>query len=212
MMTGNQIPVFEDDDDRNYRDWVRAGLDTAVEQAGPVKIRTVTVPPGRWVPVLTAGHPGTLREPDTRQVVEVFQDNGHDVDFDIWDDRSVSFAGSGHPIHGTVDTRASDYPADGWRVRWVPYDDSTLRRMDVEGQPAAPMPHVELPPPGEPGPDRIAVVDAVEAAQRATRDLVNAGYAKVVRLTDGTERYRLTEAGCRHAERLLGLPHGSVPE
>lgn len=87
---------------------------------GPVLATMVTVEPGRWVAVHTIERPG-----EGRMVVEIFHDNDGPIELGVYEDGAARFEG-----------RMSDYPADGWRTRVMPYEDSLYQQMTQIGQPA----------------------------------------------------------------------------
>lgn len=74
----------------------------------------VTIDPGEeWTDVRIVGAPPENGEPDTRTLVRVRHTNEGPITLVVHPDGAVSFEGD--PV---------DYPAEGWRVSWLPWLDA----------------------------------------------------------------------------------------
>lgn len=89
----------------------------------PAKVRDVMLSPGTWQRVYVRGEEPGPTEVDTRMVTEVFHANTGNISLAVFDDGSVTFDGP-----------AEDYPADGWRCRWVPFEESAYQQFVQNGR------------------------------------------------------------------------------
>jgi hypothetical protein len=93
------------------------------EQSEPTKVRDVTLTPGIWQRVHVRGEEPGPTEVDSRMVTEVFHANTGNISLAVFDDGSVTFDGP-----------SEDYPADGWRTRWVPFEESAYQEFVQSGR------------------------------------------------------------------------------
>lgn len=157
-----------------------------IDNDQPGLVRSATIRPGIWIPIHITGHLGP--EGDTRMVTEVFHANEHELTMAVYDDGSVTYAGE-----------AKDYPADGWRVRQIPYEDSTYQRTVKPDQAIT-----------DPRTEETRSLD-LDAAEAGVRQAVEHGWVEVVGTDEhGRDVFRLTDAGRDHAARLLGIAPESI--
>lgn len=89
---------------------------------GPVLAMMSIVEPGRWVAVHTIDRPpadSAGLSGEGRMVVEIFHDNDDPIELGVYEDGAVRFEGS-----------TADYPANGWRSRIMPFEDSLYQTTD----------------------------------------------------------------------------------
>lgn len=89
----------------------------------PDKVKSVTLTPGVWQRVFVRGEAPSPTEVDSRMVTEVFHANTDTITLAVFDDGSVTFDGP-----------SEDYPADGWRTRWVPFEESAYQHYVQSGR------------------------------------------------------------------------------
>jgi hypothetical protein len=167
----------------------------------------VTVEPGRWVAVAVDGNGPTATAPDGRMVTEIFHSNPYPVSFAV---------GESTPDSGRVvwpSPVPGDDGYDGYRVRVIPFEDSTYQRFVQSPAPADVLGGHPLEAITEMLEDvGIPREDAERSAESGIREGLELGWYEIVGSdADGRAVYRLTDAGAAHAEELMGLPPGTVP-
>jgi hypothetical protein len=158
--------------------------------------RIVTVEPGRWVAVATDG------EGAGRMVTEVFHANPG----------SANFAVAAEPLRSggrLVRPDLGQDLTDGYRTRVIPFEDSTYQRFVQDAAPEPPKDALSGHPMEGTG---LTPEESRDLTDRTIEEGLEKGWYSIVgQDVHGRDVYRLTAEGADRAERLMGLPPGSVP-